>query len=68
MCLVGVGIGREAQFDEFGVGDVVEAEEVGAGFLDGGAVGLERVGIDAGEQASGAVSETFVQVGVEVVG
>ena len=40
--LVSIGRGRESQFGEFGIGQVVEREEVGTTFLDGGAVGLER--------------------------
>ena len=31
-------------------------------------MGLEGVGVNAGEQAAGAVAETFVEVGVEIVG
>ena len=68
LCLVGLHIGCEAEFAELGVGHVVEAEEVGAGLLNGGAVGLQRVGVGAGEEFAGAVAEAFVEVGVEVVG
>ena len=65
--MVSIGRGRESQFGEFGIGQVVEREEVGTAFLDGGAVGLERIGVGAGKELSAAVTETFVEVGVEVV-
>ena len=66
--LVGVGVVEQSELDEFRVAEIVEGEEVGAGFLKGRTVSLEGVGVDSGEQASRAVAQTFVEVGVEVVG
>ena len=66
--LIGFGIGEQAQFDHLGVADVVETEEVGAGLLDGRAMCLQRVGVYTGEQLARAMSETLVQVGMEVAG
>ena len=68
MGLVCLHIREYAQLHELRVGHIIEAEEVGAGFLEGGAVFLERIWRGAREQLSGAVSETLVQVGVNVVG
>ncbi len=56
MCLVCLGAVDKAEFDHFGVGEVIECEEVGAGFFYCGAVFLERVGVDTGQQLAGAVA------------
>ena len=66
--LVGVGIVEQTELHQMRVGQIVEGEEVGARLLERRAVGLEGVGVNAGEQAAGAVAETFVEVGVEIVG
>ena len=39
--LKGFHIGHEAEFEHLGVGQIVEAKEVGTGLLDGAAVGAE---------------------------
>ena len=67
LALVGFEIGCESEIDEFLVGHVIKAEEVGARFFDGRTVGFQCVGVGAGEEFSAAVAETFVEVGVEVV-
>ena len=67
-CLVGVGAVEQAEFHQFRIGHVVEAEEVGAGFFQCGCEFLERVGRRSGQQLAGAVAEAFVQIGVQVVG
>ena len=64
---VGVHVRSESEFYEFGISQIVEREEVGAGFFDGGTIGLQGVGVGAGKELSAAVSQTFVEVGVEVV-
>ena len=66
--LVGLGIVDDTEFHEFRVGQVVEGEEVGAGFLECGAVFLEGVGVNSGHELAGGVSEALVEVGVEHVG
>ena len=65
--MVGFEVGQQPQLDELGVGHVVEAEEVGACLLDGVAVSLQCVGVCTGQELSAAVSETLVQVGVQLV-
>lgn len=65
--LVSIGIRCESEFGELGISQIVEGKEVGAAFLDGGAVGLERIGVGAGQELSAAVTETLVEVSVEVV-
>ena len=64
---VGVHVRSESEFYEFGICQIVEREEVGAGFFDGGTIGFQRVGVGAGKELSAAVTQTFVEVGVEVV-
>ena len=66
--LVGFGVIEQTEFDEFGIGQIIEREKVGAGFLESGAVSFERARVNTGEQTARCVAETFVQVGVEVVG
>ena len=62
-----VHVRSESKFYEFGICQIVEREEVGAGFFDGGTIGFQGVGVGAGKELSAAVSQTFVEVGVEVV-
>ena len=64
----GVLRGEQAEVKQFFVAHIVEAEEVGTGFLDGAAVGLEGFGASAWEQLARAVAEALVEVGMEVVG
>ena len=66
--LVGLRVGHDAQLDHLRVGGVVEAEQVGAGFLQGGGVFAHRRGGDARQQLAGAVAQAFVQVGMDLVG
>ena len=66
--LVGLGVRHDAELHHLRVGAVVQAEEVGAGFLQGGAVFAEGVGRSAGQQLAGAMPEALVKVGVDLVG
>ena len=45
-----VGIIKQANLDQFGVGEIIEREKIGAGLLDSRAVGFERVTSYAREQ------------------
>ena len=67
-CLVGLRAVEQAEFHQFRIGHVVEAEEVGTGFLERGGEFFQGVGRRAGQQLAGTVSEAFVKVGVQVVG
>ena len=62
--LIGVGVVAQTEFDELGIGEIVEGEEVGAGFFEWRSVGLECIGIDTGEETARSVAEAFVEVGV----
>ena len=53
---VGFGIGQEAQVDEFLVSHVIQAKEVGTGFLNGIAIGLERIRVGTGQELSTTMS------------
>ncbi len=65
---VSVGIVEQTEFEQFGIGQIVEGEEVGACFFEGRTVGLEGVGVNTGEDAARAVAKALVEVGVEIVG
>ena len=65
---VSIGRGEQTQFQNFGIGHVVEGEEVGASLLERRAVSLQSIGVYTGEQLARAVTQTLVQVGVQVVG
>ena len=60
--------GHQPQFHRLRVTQVVEAEEVGAGFLERRAVTLQLVALHARRQLSRTVPQTLVQVGMQVVG
>ena len=65
--LISLGIGQESQVDEFLVSHIIQAKEVSTRFLDGVAIGLKGIGIGIGQELTGAMSQAFVQVGMEVV-
>ena len=67
LALVGLLVGSESQFHQLVVGNVVETEQVGTCLLDGVAVVLQRIGVDAWQQLSAAMPQTLVQVGMQVV-
>ena len=53
---VSVHVRSESEFYEFGISQIVEREEVGAGFFDGGTIGFQGVGVGAGKELSAAVT------------
>ena len=57
---------QKAEFDNLRVGNIVEREKVGAGFFQSRTVVFQRVGVGARQQLPRAVSQTLVQVGVQV--
>ncbi len=59
--------GIEPQLDELRVAQVVEAEEVGARLFERRGIVLQLTALHARCQLARTVSETFVQVGVEIV-
>ena len=65
--LVCFSVGHKTQFYEFCIGYVVQAEQIGACFFYRAAVRTECVCRHSCEQLSRSVSETFVQVGMQVV-
>ena len=65
--LVGFCIGQEAQVDELWVSHVIQAKEVGTGFLNGISIGLERIRVGTGQELAGTMAQTLVQVGMQVV-
>ena len=65
--LVGFGIGQEAQVDELLVSHVIQAKEVGTGFLNGVAIGFQRIRVSTGQELSRTMAQTLVQVGMQVV-
>ena len=64
---VSVHVGRQTEFHELLIAQIVEGKEVGTCLFDGRPIGTQGVGVGTGEEASAAVSQTFVQVGVQVV-
>ena len=64
---VSVHVRSESEFYEFGISQIVEREEVGASFFDGGTIGFQRVRVSTGKELSAAVTQTFVEVSMEVV-
>ena len=65
--LVRILVRHDAEFHHLGIGAVVQAEEVGAGFLEGALVFTECGGGDTGQKLAGAVSEALVEVGVDLI-
>ena len=65
--LIGFGIGQEAQVDELLVGHVIQAKEVGTGFLNGVAIGLECIRVSTGQELTGTMAQTFMQICMQVV-
>ena len=59
---------HQSQLDQLGVAQVVEAEEVGAGLFERRAVTLQLTAFHTRRQLARAVAQTFVEVGVEIVG
>ena len=60
-------IRRQTQFHQFVIRHVIESKQIGTGFLNGVAISLQAVGIHTRQQLSATVSQTFVQVGMQVV-
>ena len=54
--LIGFGIGQKAQVDELLVGHVIQAKEVGTGFLNGIAIGLQGIRVGTGQELTGTMS------------
>ena len=67
-CFVGFGIVKQSQFDEFRIGEIIQREKVSASLFQSGAMGFERIRINARKHAARAVAETLVEVRVEIVG
>ena len=67
LCLVSLIIGQQSQLHELMVGNIIETKEVGTCLLDGIAISLQRIRISTWQQLSTTVSQTFVQVGMQVI-
>ena len=61
---------HDAKFNELGVHDIVQGDQVGPGFLEGGSVLLEGFfgGADAGVELAGCVADDLVEVGMQIAG
>ena len=67
-CLVGIGRREKAEFDHLRVCHIVKSEEVGARFLQRGAIGAQGIGVHPREELAGAVPKAFVEVRMQIVG
>ena len=47
LALVSLGIRHKSQLNELWVSEIIQSEEVGAGLLNGAAVGFQRIGRDS---------------------
>ena len=54
--LLGVRIFEDAKLHEFGIGKIIQSEEVGATFFEGCAIGLESIGVNTWEQLSAGMT------------
>ena len=55
------------KFDELLVGYIIKSKQVGPGLLDRTAIRLEGIGTDTREELTATVSETLVEVGMEII-
>ena len=67
MRLVRLTIRQKSEFHQFLIGNIIQSEEVSSSFLDGIAVGLQRVWVRARQELSASVSQTLMQVCMQVI-
>ena len=65
--LIGFAIRNESQLYQFGVGNIIQPEEVGPRLLYRIPISLQSIGIHTRQQLSASMSQTFVQIGVQVI-
>ena len=68
MRLIGLCRRHDAQFHQLRVCNIVEAEQVGAGFLQGGLIFAQGRCGHTRQQLAGTVSQALMQVGMHLVG
>ena len=66
--LISIVVRSQSQFTHLGIRQIIQAEEVGTGFFDGRAVCLQGIGVNSWKQLTRAMTQTFMQVGMEVAG
>ena len=62
-----LAVGHESQLHQFRIGNIVKSEKVCACLFYGAAISLQCIGVNPIEQSAAAVSQTFVQVGMQVI-
>ena len=67
LTLVSLLVGREPEFHELVIGQIIESEEVGTRLLYRAAIGFERVGRRAGQELTTAMTQTLMQIGMEII-
>ena len=60
-------IRRQAQLHQFGICDIIESEEVCPRLLDGIAIGFQCIRVNTRQKPSAAVSQTLMQIGMQVI-
>lgn len=58
----------QPQFDHFRIAQVVEPEKIGTGLLERRGIVLQLTALHTRRQLPGTVSQTFMQVGMQIVG
>ena len=64
---VGLAVGHQSEFHQFFIGQVIQAEEVGARLLNGITVCLKRISIHTRQQLATAMTQTLVQIGMQII-
>ena len=65
--LISLRIRQQSQVDKFLVSHVIQSKEVSTRLLDGIAISLERIRVCAGQELAGAMTQTLVEVRMEVI-
>ena len=67
LTLVSLLVRRQPKLHELVIGQIIESEEVGTCLLYRAAIGFERVGRRAGQELTTAMTQTLMQIGMEII-